>query len=149
MKMMMSTELFWGFWLCINTVRLRQDGHHFPYDIFKCIILNENVWISTKISLKLIPRGPNNNILSLVQIMAWRQAIIWTRNPSKYGELVHVAYYRGEHRGIPCVRLKQNGCHIANDTFKTFKCICLTEKIYILKITPWQISNFSICHFAR
>ena len=30
-------------WNHINTLRLRLDGRHFPYDIFKCIFLNENV----------------------------------------------------------------------------------------------------------
>ena len=29
-----------------NTLRLRQNGHHFLDDILKCIFLNENVWIS-------------------------------------------------------------------------------------------------------
>ena len=42
------------------------------FDIFKCIFLNENVWISIKISLKCICKGPINNILALVQIMACR-----------------------------------------------------------------------------
>ena len=36
----------------VNTLRPRQDGHHFPDDIFKCIFLNENLYISIKISLK-------------------------------------------------------------------------------------------------
>ena len=53
----------------VNTLRPRQNGHHFP-DIFKCIFLNENVWISIKISLKFFPKGPIDNILSLVQMMA-------------------------------------------------------------------------------
>ena len=36
--------------------------------------LNENVWISIKISLnKFLPKGPINNIPALFQIMAWRQ----------------------------------------------------------------------------
>ena len=30
----------------------------FPHDIFKCISLNENVWILIKILLKLFPKGP-------------------------------------------------------------------------------------------
>ena len=54
----------------INTLRLRQNGRHFADDIFKCIFLNENVWISLKISLKFVPMGPINNIPALVQIMA-------------------------------------------------------------------------------
>ena len=57
----------------INTLRLRQNGHHFPDDIFKWIFLNEKVWISMKISLKFVPKGPINNIPALVQIRAWRR----------------------------------------------------------------------------
>ena len=33
--------------------------------------LNENIWISIKISMKFIPRGSINNFPALVQIMAW------------------------------------------------------------------------------
>ena len=54
-----------------NPLRPRQNGRHFPDDIFKWIFLNENVWISNKISLKFVPTGPINNIPALVQIMAW------------------------------------------------------------------------------
>ena len=39
---------------------------------FQWIFFNENVWISIKISLKFVPRGPISNIPVLVQIMAWR-----------------------------------------------------------------------------
>ena len=35
--------------------------------------LTENVWIPIKISLKLVPNGPNNNFPGLVQIKAWRR----------------------------------------------------------------------------
>ena len=56
-----------------NTLRLRQNGRHFPDDIFKCIFLNENVRISIEISLKFVPKGPINNIPPLIQIMAWCQ----------------------------------------------------------------------------
>ena len=35
--------------------------------------MNENVWISIKISLKFVPRGPISNIPALVQMMAWRR----------------------------------------------------------------------------
>ena len=56
-----------------NTLRPRQNGRHFPDDIFKWIFLNENVWISIKISLEFVPRGLINNIPALVQIMAWRR----------------------------------------------------------------------------
>ena len=57
----------------INTLWQEQNGRHFADDIFKCIFLNENVSIAIKISLKFVPKGPINNILALVQIMAWRR----------------------------------------------------------------------------
>ena len=60
--------------LCINTLRPRQKGRHFPDDIFKCIFFNENIWISIKFSLKFVPKGPINNIPALVQIMAWHRS---------------------------------------------------------------------------
>ena len=58
---------------CLNPLRPRQNGGHFPDDIIKCIFLNENVWISITNSLKFVPKGPINNIPALVQIMAWRR----------------------------------------------------------------------------
>ena len=57
-----------------NTLRPRQNGRHFPDDIFKWIFLNENIWISIKISLKFVSKGPINNIPALGQIMAWRRS---------------------------------------------------------------------------
>ena len=54
----------------LNTLSPRQSGHHFPDSIFRCIFLNENVWISTEISLTFICRCPINNIPALVQIIA-------------------------------------------------------------------------------
>ena len=56
-----------------DSFRPRQNRRHFADDIFKCILLNENVWISINISLKFVPKGLINNIPSLVQIMAWRR----------------------------------------------------------------------------
>ena len=57
----------------LNTLRQRQHGRHFADDTFKCIFLNENVWIPIKISLKFVLKGPINNIPALFQIMAWRR----------------------------------------------------------------------------
>ena len=59
--------------LPFNTLRPRQNGRHFADDVFKYIFMNENVWISIKISLKFVPKGPFNNSPSLVQIMPWRR----------------------------------------------------------------------------
>ena len=57
-----------GCWHCkdehhemLNTLMPRQHGRYFIDDIFKCIFLNENVWILLTISLKLVPKFPINN----------------------------------------------------------------------------------------
>ena len=52
---------------------LRQNSRHFPGDIFKSNFTKENVWISIKFSLKVVPKGPVNNTPALVQIIAWRR----------------------------------------------------------------------------
>ena len=57
-----------------NTLKLRQIRRHFADYSFKCIILNENIMISIKISLNIIPKGPINNIPALVPIcVTWPQ----------------------------------------------------------------------------
>ena len=43
-----------------------QDGHHFTDDIFKCIFVNEKLYILIKISLKFVPKGPIDNNPALV-----------------------------------------------------------------------------------
>ena len=52
----------------IYKLKSRHNGWHFPDDISKRICLDENVWISIEISLKFVPRGPIDNISSLVPI---------------------------------------------------------------------------------
>ena len=57
----------------LNTLRPRQNGRHFPDDIFKHILLNGNIRTFIQISLKFVPKGPINNISALVQMMAWHR----------------------------------------------------------------------------
>ena len=56
-----------------SMMKPRQNGRHFLDDILKCIFLNEKVWSSMKILLKLAPKGPVINIAALIQIMAERR----------------------------------------------------------------------------
>ena len=57
----------------VNTLRPRQNGRHFADDTFNSIFVNENVRILITFSLKFVPKGSINNILALVQMMAWRR----------------------------------------------------------------------------
>ena len=54
-----------------NTLRPRQNVHHFADDTLKRISLNKNYTITIEISLNSVPKRPINNVPSLVQIMAW------------------------------------------------------------------------------
>ena len=56
--------------LYIRKIAFTQNGRHFADDTFKCIFLNENVWIPITIWLEFVSKGPMKNILALVQIMA-------------------------------------------------------------------------------
>ena len=53
-----------------------QNGRHFADDIFKCVFLNEDIWISMNISPKFVPQyssiGSDNGLVPI----RW-QAIIW------------------------------------------------------------------------
>ena len=51
----LHVEYAYGIWCLFNPLRLTQNGHRFPYDIFKHIFLNENARITLQISLKFDP----------------------------------------------------------------------------------------------
>ena len=60
-------------WTTMTPCDRRQDHHHFP-DMFKCIFVKENIWITIKISWKFDSKGSINNIPTSVQIRAWRRS---------------------------------------------------------------------------
>ena len=65
----------------VNTLGLTQNGHHVTDDIYKCIFLNENVWISIMISPNFVPKGSINNIPALVQTRTTRMPAFWWYPP--------------------------------------------------------------------
>ena len=71
MTMTKQCAYFMGYIACFKILKLRQNGSHFAYDYFKSIFSNENVWSSFETSLKYVPKHQNNNIPTLIQIMAW------------------------------------------------------------------------------
>ena len=96
-----------------NTLRPRQNGRHVADNIFKCIFLNENIWIPINISsLNFVPHGlidsqygsiGSDNGLAPTR----RQAIIWTNDGQVWwrvyaslglNELNDVHMYRPGHR---------------------------------------------------
>ena len=73
LSVMFSYFQFTAVNLLLNSLRPRPNRRHFADDIFRCIFENENEWISSRISLKFVPKVRINNIPALVQIMAWRR----------------------------------------------------------------------------
>ena len=59
----------WSFYI----LRPHQNGRKFGDNILKCIFVNENVWISIRISLNFVPRDQIDDIPVLTQIMDWRR----------------------------------------------------------------------------
>ena len=86
-----------------NTLRPRQNGRHFTEDLFKYIILNENIWISIKISLKFVPKVPINNNAVLVQVMAWHRSL---SEPIRYVVLAHICVTRSQWVNIRSKRFR-------------------------------------------
>ena len=58
----------------INTFGWRKSWHQSADEILKCFFINEKYHIFIQISLRFIPKGPINNMPSMVQIMPWRHS---------------------------------------------------------------------------
>ena len=91
--------------------------------------LIESIWISIKISLKFIAKGPINNIPALVRIMAWRRPgdkplseVMMVRL------LTHICVARPQ--WVNALGPKQNDHHFADDIFKCISCM----KILVLRL---------------
>ena len=57
--------------ILVNSSLPSQNGRDFAEDIFRCIFMNDKFWILIRISLNFDSKGPIDNNLELVQIMAW------------------------------------------------------------------------------
>ena len=131
----------------VNTLRLRQSGRCFADDIFKCILLNENVWPSIKISLKFVPKVLINNNSASVQIMTWRRPVDKPLSEAMIKLPMHICVTRPqwvkihpqgrhEHACLPqCSWLYNVGCSLSS-VGKWFNHLChlCVEKLWKLQI---------------
>ena len=83
----------------INSSPPGQNGRYFVDNILRCIFVNEKFCILIKISLKFVPKCPIDNNPALVEVMAWRQATIWT-NTDPFNWRIYVALGGDELRCI-------------------------------------------------
>ena len=101
---LMTAILLYSRWGHFNTLRPRQNGRHFADDIFICIVLTENVWISISFSLKFVPKVQINNIPALVQLMAWpRSGNKPLSEPIMLTLLTHICVSRPQWVKCPCI----------------------------------------------
>ena len=87
----------------LRTLGPRQNGRHFADNPFKCIFLNENVWILLKISLKFVLKCPIHKNPALVQRMAWHHSgnKPWSE-PVMVSLLTHISVTRLQWVNIYC-----------------------------------------------
>ena len=106
----------------LNTFRPRQNGRQFADDSFKRILLNENIRIAMKISLKFIPKGPINNIPAFVQII-----YLSLSEPMMVSLLMHI-------------------CVTGPQWVKPENHVCLTKRMLFYIQQPNQHDFFSISY---
>ena len=129
-------------------LRLRRNDRHFAGDIFKFMFLYENIWISIKISLKFVPKGPINNIPTLVQIMAWCRSgdkplsepvmeSLLTHicvTPPQWVHKLHISMPRNDSKGkYRIIFLWQNSASLKADKDPFYS----TKSVVWLLITSW------------
>ena len=122
----------------INSLRPRQNGRLFADDTFKRIFLNENIRISTKNSLKFVPKGFINTIPALVLIMVWRrQGDKPLFEPMLVRSLTHICVTRPQWVNCPV-----NPHH---STFSGRKLLCRVQICAELKASIKQVARFHMC----
>ena len=58
--------------MCWHLKHIEDDTKWPPFHRRHFQVWIKSLWISINITLKFVPKGPTNNILALVQILAWR-----------------------------------------------------------------------------
>ena len=121
----------------MNSLRPRRNRRHFADDIFKCIFVNENDWISLRIWLKFVPMVRINNIPSLVQIMAWRRpGDKPLSEPMMVRLLTHICVTRPQWVKAVAVRCYR----VLQDLFALYPIWCLINKL-IRHPTIWLVES--------
>ena len=105
----------------VNTLNPRQHERHLPNDIFKYIFLNENVWISIKMSWNFVSNGSTNNISVLIQIMAWhRPGDKALSEPMMVSLLTHICVTRRKSNAVRSYLLAPNFQKCCRDLTKRY-----------------------------
>ena len=136
----------WG--ILVNSSLSEQNGRHFPRGICKCIYMKDKLCILIWIPLKFIPTVPVDNIVALLQIMAWCRTGDKLLSETMLTRLTYALC--GIRRRWGKIRLVSHG------SFGT-KVGCYQNTIFLFEWRPWAIhledrGNFvqtSICMWDR
>ena len=127
----------------------RQNGRHCADKNLNCILFNEKVWISSKISQMFVCRSPIDNIPALVQVMASRrtdkQAIIWASGGLVYwGIFVSLGLNAWTHWD------RQNNTTFSRGHGK-FKCLFFWKQfIFLMQISVFPLMvRITMIQFSR
>ena len=121
--------------------------------------MNENVWISIKISLKFVPKGPINNIPALVQMIAWRQPgenNMYVRPVNIFPNFLHwfsvgcdcsvMLYFNSSWAGpqlkLAVMSCAKSYCYCYD---MDFHWIWIVMKIWLVKWVPGAVSVYRCC----
>ena len=109
---------------------------------FQTNFMNENAWISLKISLKFVPKVPINTIPALVQIMAWRRpGDKPLSDPLMDNLLTHICVARPQ--WVNSSHPGQNCRHFADDTLRYIfvnEMFCILIKIHWILLLSVQMT---------
>ena len=113
-------------------------------DIFKCIFLNENVWILLKISLKFVPEVQINNIPALVQIMAWRRP---GDKPLSEPILVRLLTHIYASLGLSDLNFVMLKLFVIDKILLAFYIISLLDLVLVIESFPgWRVRDDNACN---
>ena len=109
-----NDEMKFRNFLHLNTLRQRQNGRRFADDTSKCIFLMKMSEFRLRFHW-FVPKGPINNILALVQIMAWcRPGDKTLSEPIMVSLLMHICIFTRPQWAINILltpkQLEMHGC---------------------------------------
>ena len=120
-----------------QTLRPKQNGHHFADDNFKCILFSEKPRILISISLKLVHKGQSTTSQHLAQIMAWcrvpKQAMSHQLNKGWHDSLIHI--YDIWHQWVKTLNMYLH--KISPIDFN----MTLSAFMYLCEEKPWQVDS--------
>ena len=75
--------------MALNTLTPKQNDHHFVDNIFKFTLMNEKIWVSIEMSLKIFTDGPINNMVIWRDVEIFFSEILFKYSAFETKKIVH------------------------------------------------------------